>query len=430
MESSESNKHLDTKHLKGKFSTIHVQTPDEKQLDLSDMFVSKYDYLIKRDLYKAKDDLMIYNLIREIFCDKKNLLKIPVVTYSCDSTISSATISGATEHYMYMTKENKNGDKEVMKAKSKLRVIYLDQSLDCSINKVTNHNELCERVVSNAMGLFDESFTNHHVNLAPESIVYLGINEKTMNQDEKELIDSIQIEMYSLQIMRKKGIEKILNSLLKRFEYDPIYIVFDMSCCNYATAPSVYRYKQKEAMEGFDFREVDQIFKILKKHNEIYGIDITGYNFGEKELSTKNQLANQVTSRVIQMITEHFIEIKMSHINIFNEYSKFLIWRKVHDEDLIGWRILRNVGLEDREEFINAIEKNSEQDDGVKQKLYMQIYDDETDEAFDALVTYTTMDEQQGMSYFHAESLHDCVLLPGEKLNMMFELINTPQSMI
>ena len=45
---------------------------------------------------------------------------------------------------------------------------------------------------------------------------------------------------------------------------------------------------------------------------------------------------------------------------------------------------------------------------------------------YDAYVTTTTMKQQQEKSYYASKNVYDCCLYPGEKLNMMFELINTP----
>src|SRR5690606_26704291 len=99
-------------------------------------------------------------------------------------------------------------------------------------------------------------------------------------------------------------------------------------------------------------------------------------------------------------------------INIFNEDSKFLIWRKNSDPDPIGWSILKGMDLETREQYIKAIG-----DDNI---ISVPITDD--DEVYDALVTVTTMNEQQNKSYYTAKNFTECCLKPNQKVSMMFEL--------
>src|SRR5205807_2634565 len=102
-------------------------------------------------------------------------------------------------------------------------------------------------------------------------------------------------------------------------------------------------------------------------------------------------------------------------INVFNEESKFLIWRPVKFDDYKGWLILRCMTLEQRESIIKEI--------GDDKIIPVPVEKDGC--VYDALVTVTTMKAQQEKSYYQSNSLQDCCLLPGEKIDMMFELLNT-----
>ena len=126
-----------------------------------------------------------------------------------------------------------------------------------------------------------------------------------------------------------------------------------------------------------------------------------------------------LTIRIIELIINSIIELKTVSVNIFNEESKFLIWKRLDADDLIGWSILRGMTLTEREDIIKMIDD----DDKI---ITIPIDDEETDESYDALVTITSMKEQQDKIYYGATSLYDCCLFPDEKLNMMFELLNTP----
>jgi hypothetical protein len=117
------------------------------------------------------------------------------------------------------------------------------------------------------------------------------------------------------------------------------------------------------------------------------------------------------------------LQIKEKKINIFNECSKFLIWRPIEQEakEDVGWFILRNIPLDVRERLIehigneNIISFETEDDDGLP---------------VDAYVTVTTMADQQERTYCGTTNIHDCVLYPAQKVYAMFEILNTNENQI
>jgi len=198
-----------------------------------------------------------------------------------------------------------------------------------------------------------------------------------------------------------------------------------MCCLKQSTAPSTYRHSTPGSSDGFTAQEIIEIFTALSTHPKIRGIDITGFNFGQRKESTKNITNNQLTMSVIENILKIFVDIKKNSINIFNENSKFLIWRKLcddDDEDPVGWKILKGMSLEERDRIMSSID-----DDSV---LTIPIVDPETGDSYDALVTTTTVEEQQEKSYYVTSDYLGFCLLPGEKIDMIFELLNTPQNKI
>lgn len=70
---------------------------------------------------------------------------------------------------------------------------------------------------------------------------------------------------------------------------------------------------------------------------------------------------------------------------------------------------------------------NSIDDDSV---LTIPIVDPETGDSYDALVTTTIVEEQLGKSYYVTNDYIGFCLLPGSKIDMIFELLNTPQNKI
>ncbi len=387
-------------------SLIHVESSDASALNISELLTSKFDYVVKRDMYKPhKETLAVYDLLRQIMIDKNRNIQTPIVILSSDTAISGATIAGVTEKFMY-AQDNVY--------KSHLKVIYIDSSPDMSTKKYTMYGDFVNSILSDTMAITDTSFTLHRVPLSPENIYLVGIDENILSDEQDGLIRKHNINSFTLQNMKKKGVDKIMNHIIETCRNEDVHIVIDLACMDIKYAPSVYR--EANASDGFDYDQMIQIVKSLKKLEKINSIDITGYNFGSIGDKEKHHTSNMLTIRTIDGIVSSLIDLKQQCINIFNEESRFLIWKKLDDENPIGWLILRNMDLKIKEELIKNI--------GDDRIITISINDE--DDCYEAFVTTTCMKEQQEKSFYTAESVYDCCLYPGEKLNMCFELINNP----
>lgn len=404
-------------------SLIHVEPFDSHDLDISDYFTSQYDYVVKRDMYKPhKRTLAVYDLFRQIMADNNNNIKTPIITLSPDTSISAATLAGAAEKFKY-TEENMITSNPIFK--TSLKVIYIDMSPDLSTKKHEEYSDFRSSVLSDVTGIHEESFSLHRIDIPPGNITLLGIDTQNLENEQAEFIREHKMEMHSLKMIQKKGIINTMEKIVEKLKHDDVHVIIDLSCMQLKYAPSVIRDIDDKNV-GFDYDQMKLIVEYLKKLEHLNGVDITGYNFGHRIKKEKHHIANMITIKTIEMITNTLINLDQKSINYFNEESKFLIWRKVNDYDSLGWYILRNISLDDREELIRAMHDD--------QFITISIPDDDIDNnnndyidnAFDALVTVTTMKEQQEKSYYTAESLYDCCLYPGEKLNMLFEILNTP----
>lgn len=404
-------------------SLIHVEPFDSKDLDISDYFTSQFDYVVKRDMYKPhKRTLAVYDLFRQIMADTKKQIKTPIITLSPDPSISAATLAGSAEKFSY-TVDDPIKSSPVFK--TNLKVIYIDILPDLSTKKYEEYTDFRTGILSDVTGIHEESFSFHRIDIPPENITLIGIDTQNLSDEQDALIRKHNITMHSLKTINKKGISSIMQKVIDTLKYDDVHIVIDLSCMQLKYAPSVIRDIDDKDV-GFDFDQMKIIAESLKKFEHLNGVDITGYNFGQRIHKEKHRVSNLLTIKTIEMITSELINLKHQSINFFNEESKFLIWRKVHDYDSLGWYILRNVELEDREELIKTI--------GDEPFVIISIPDDDIDNndndyidnGYDAMIAITTMKEQNEKSYYTAESLYDFCLYPGEKLNMMFELLNTP----
>lgn len=104
---------------------------------------------------------------------------------------------------------------------------------------------------------------------------------------------------------------------------------------------------------------------------------------------------------------------KDNGIRIFNEKSKFLIFRPTElvDEGDYGWYILRGLGINLRKQILEKLDNDSIIDFDIGEHSYF--------------ITTTTMEKQNKMNYLVNKKLLDLVLFPDEKRDMCFELINS-----
>jgi hypothetical protein len=202
-------------------------------------------------------------------------------------------------------------------------------------------------------------------------------------------------------------------------------ISIDLSVFNCKHCPSVHR-KSYDSNEGLTRDEYYEILKCLKTIQNIVGICVTGYDFSLITNEKIKEPCDLMTSSLIRETITTLTSLKEKSINIFNEYSYFLIWRPVDDinedgnEDY-GWYILRNCPLDLREELLS---KRLHDSDTI---IIEHVIDDDGTE-INAMITKTNMAEQEFKSYYTGGTYLDCVLFPHEKVVMAMELLSTPQS--
>ena len=125
------------------------------------------------------------------------------------------------------------------------------------------------------------------------------------------------------------------------------------------------------------------------------------------------------------------MDIEEKKINLFNENSRFLIFRelKQKSEDDIGWYILRLISMTDRMKILEYIQDDKIYVINLNEfgiELFDNDNDNDSDELIDneILVAATTIDDQNKKTYYLSKSIMDCTLFPQEKFLMGFELVN------
>jgi len=378
---------------------------------------NKFDYEVTESLYTKYDNNnfpIVYNFIYKYFqsLPKNNI----IVTFSPDPAISAATISGIAEKYMY-TQTNSTG---VMKFLSKLKILYITSySHMLKTYDEINVKTLSNSVISNLLCTSDKSYTGHKLALSPDQFILLGLNDNLLEEGERESLEKLDMQYYTLKQVRKKGIKNIIESINEQISENPLMIIYDLATTAYEVAPCANRFLKDgirtdlKLLNGFDINELKDIFTTINNKN-IVGIDIIGYDF---RIDTKER-ALRITCETAKIPLLTTLKLKEKKINIFNESSKFLIWRPVEQKSHndVGWFILTNVPLDLREKLINEIDSDT--------ITTFPIEIDGTEEV--VFISTTTIEDQEKKSFYDPKlDIYDCVLYPAQKLSMMFELLNS-----
>jgi arginase family enzyme len=399
------------------FTTIN--TPHDP-INNSGIIRNEFDNAIDKSVYDKPNIYEdMYTQFKKIITDKNNCY----INISTDRAISSASLSSLNELYCYKNGQTYDSD---------LKIIYIDSIPDLNINNYDDelvNKSYRQSVVSNLLTLsadddISRSYTKHKLSLKLSQFTFIGLQE--VNPREENLMLTNNSQYYSLVNLNKK-IDKIVDSIINKIDDNPIAIIFDMSVFDINIAPCVIR-DSTDNIKGLNLDQLNLILNKLselnKKYNNIKMIDITGHYLSISDTSP----AFRVTIETITKIYSKLLNLKEYAINIFNEHTRFLIFKPVEElckeeednqdnkGDNYGWYILRNIPLSTRNELIKDLDIDS--------IIMLNIPISDDDDNQDIMISTTTIYEQNEKCYYTAKSYKDCTLYPYEKMAMCFELIN------
>ena len=418
--------------LKKDFSLFNVESINSEQINIIDFLTKKYDYIFHRNLYcPHNESLLIYENIKKMITQHNQNFKTPIITFSPDISICAATIAGVAEKFMFKDIDESSGEQVVI-YKTPIKILYFSSipSISTNLNKLNiiddydcvddndskKYYEYQNSIISDITGLIEQSFSFHRVNVDPTNIYLIGIDEDSLSEIDIDMLNYLKINSFGMNTINTKGLINILNYIFTECENSYVHVVFDLSVIDKRITPSVYRdFSLSEKYNGFNCDQILSILQMINKLNKLHSIDIVNYNLGLISDKEKNNVSNSITINTISYIISHLIDLPQKKINIFNEDSRFLIWKRLDDIDPIGWLILRNIDLDVKEQIINHIDAGND-------IITIPIFDENNH--FEAFVTSTSMKEQYEKSYYASQNVFDCCLYPGEKLNMMFTLLS------
>lgn len=250
-----------------------------------------------------------------------------------------------------------------------------------------------------------------------KNITYVGIDQNLIDDGIKnQLENNLDIKYFTVQKIRQVGMQKIMQNIM--VSDNLVHLIVDLRVVDYTLAPSV---KRNESQGNFLInKDIDDMINVVK--DKVNYLDIIGFDYQTNEPDKHAQVTGQICKKIIKEI----FEIKEKSINIFNEKSKFLIYRPTTtlSEADVGWYIVRFITLKEREEIIKNLNGNV-----ITLTIDVPV-DNKNETELEVFITETSLEEQNKKSYYTAASIFDYCLFPQEKLDMTFEILNTPDLVI
>lgn len=347
-----------------------------------------YDFEVNIKMFLEKDERglpigyeILYKHIKE-YSLKNPLDKI--ITIGGNNSISSATIAAMNDKYM-----THMGDI----CESSLRIIWFDMFPDIKTNTIN----LDEVSISSLIGLYNPTLVNHKLLIKPSQIMYIGLTD----DEDITLVNEYGIEYYTTFKIKQIGINSILPLIRDFIEDNPVHIAIDMKVFDKTICPSVF----PQNTDGLTENDIMSVLDVVNKN--IVSMDITEFN-----PFVQTQACSKKTRELARRCLVSAFSINEKTINIYNEDSRFLIYRPSLQSSIddYGWYLMSNIPLKIKNEII----KNIDSDIIISVEL--------DDEEF--LATTTTISEQNNKSYYGTMKITDTTLFPAEKIYMPFELIN------
>ena len=395
----------------------HIKSKLDKISSIEGIIRNKIDNIIEID-YKKDYYENLMKKMKDII-NSDNIY----INLSTDRAISASTLSAINKYI-----------------DDKYKVIYIDSTPDLNIlnydNIQQNNQEENESyrtsVISNLLSIHSNrmnpsdtecikrSFTKHHIDYNLSQFIFLGLQE--LSDYEQTLLINMNAEYYKLENLNK-NLERILDKIVYDNKDEKCIIIFDMSVCNINCAPCVIR----ENNRGLNIDQLNMIIDKLSKLNKIKMIDITGFQLEQDSANYR------ITVDTIVKIYSKLLKLKEYSINVFNENSKFLIYKpldEIYEENEHGWYILRNLNLNMRNELLEELDGDSIMSLEIPKELFynnskeFEDFEEDFEEDIEIIIGSTTMNEQNEKSYYCTNSYKDMVLYPDEKSVMLFELTN------
>lgn len=156
-----------------------------------------------------------------------------------------------------------------------LRILWIDAHADMNTLETTPSGNSHGMPLSGLFGLVDQNVWGMpwmNSFLKPAQIIHLGVRD--IDAGEKELIKKLGVEVYNPTLIRKLGLQNILNDIAKRWEGLPVHLSFDIDGLDQSLVPAT----GTPVGNGLTMEEAKTIIDASKKQFNLVSSELVEFN--------------------------------------------------------------------------------------------------------------------------------------------------------
>lgn len=222
------------------------------------------------------------NLANNVYCSLKGK-GFPFVIGG-DHSLGAGSIAGASKFF------------------KELAVIWIDAHGDINTEETSPSGNIHGMPLAASMNVGHPTLANIYFEgqkVKPENVYILG--GRDIDPGEFDLADKLNLNMYTMEIIRKRGLDNVLKEIIEKIKsstVDGVHLSFDIDVLDSNLVPGT----GTPVKEGFSIEEGKELFTVLLNEKMITSMDFV-------ELNPKiDNEDNRTTKNCIEML-EHIFKI-------------------------------------------------------------------------------------------------------------------------
>jgi len=180
------------------------------------------------------------------------------------------------------------------KMKFELGLIWIDAHADMNTEQTTPSGNIHGMSVAASLGLGNEALTKLHgfsPKVKPENVTFIGV--RSLDVEEREIIKKLNLKVYTMTEIDRKGINFIINKILKDYKsrVQHIHVSFDVDSIDPAEAPGV----GTPVSGGLSYREAHLLMETIAECGCMSSLEVSEVN---PILDTRNRSA-EITAELV-----------------------------------------------------------------------------------------------------------------------------------
>lgn len=156
-----------------------------------------------------------------------------------------------------------------------LRILWVDAHADLNTPETSPSGNTHGMPLSGLLGLVDRKFWGMpwmNQLLKPEQVIHLGVRDR--DPGEVALMEKLNIEHYTPEQIKDKGLQNILDDIAKRWQGYPTHLSFDIDGLDHLLVPAT----GTPVGEGLSLEQAQQIIQSFKTQFNYVACEIVEFN--------------------------------------------------------------------------------------------------------------------------------------------------------